>query len=182
MNDGKDKKRLFIGRVSDEKTAYPHESHRPGGQVGSVVALVGKGLVGKGNERLNGFVNLLAHSVGCIQIVFARCIPKARRGRCTPRGAEYSHSCAAVVPCFAFLPQSSKCFFTVDGLHSAALDVVIAAVEHFPVSVQARPDSQAWRPGQTRLSRVRFRLQAGLAVPEFRVKIELPYPQPRNNA
>ena len=64
MDDGNDQQGLFIRRVGDQ--VFPHcpEPQRPGGQIGTSLALMGKR-----HESADGFVNFIAHPVGSIQAV-----------------------------------------------------------------------------------------------------------------
>jgi hypothetical protein len=71
MDDGKDEKGFLIRRIRNEKISYLRESHGSGGEIRSPVSLMGKG-----DEGLNGFVNLFSHPVSCIQIVLRNEFPK----------------------------------------------------------------------------------------------------------
>lgn len=89
-------------------------------------------LMGKWNQCANGVKDFCYHAVGCVRVMLcniAAYVVKVPRR--LPGGAR-DRSCLAVALGFGFRFQTGKGFFSVNGLHPPAFQVVIAAVERLP--------------------------------------------------
>ena len=162
MYDGKDEKRPFIGRIGDEEIAYRREIAQAGWS-----GRVAGGLGEERNEGPDGFVNLFRTRSAASRLSSAMYSHMSSRSMYASGWRMYP----LMRGCYAglrFFPAVGQMLLRRRWAYPAALDVVIAAVDHLAVSAQARRDNRAWHPARTRLSRVRFRLPAGQAAPEFR--------------
>ena len=115
--------RLFIRCVGNEEVSYGMKAQWAGSQVGAPVALLREG-----DESPDRLVNFPKNAVGSAWIVSGDVFPNFVQV-CEPLlDGEQNRSCTAAV--LALLAQPGKSGLAIDGLHTAALDIVVSPIQH----------------------------------------------------
>ncbi len=123
VENGQDNEGFFLWCIGDEKISHGMKTKRSRSQIGAAVAHLREG-----DESANCVIDFLKNAVGCGGIVTGDKFPKFRLDLRARLDGEQIRSCTAAV--LALLAQTGEGVFAVDGWNAAALDVIVAAIQH----------------------------------------------------
>jgi hypothetical protein len=129
MQDRNHGERLFIGCVCNYEFTDSLKAEGTARQVRTTMANVWKW-----DKRLDGIVDFFADSIGSFEAVVGDVFPDFFQifdgVRVKDKLAHTAVESGTSATFLAFAPKFGEGSFTVDGLHSTALEVVVAAVQH----------------------------------------------------